>query len=290
MFELSKILLPVDFSGRSIGAAQYAKSLMQRFHSELHIVHVVDLRVFRAYGMGNDRAAAFEFAPEFQKDAEHELGSFLLDELRDLNVKRTLLYGDTADEIVTYSTSEGVGLIVMPTHGHGAFRRFLLGSVTAKVLHDADCPVWTGAHMETTPMLESVGLDRNLRAIDPVNQDCSALSWAWDFAREVGAQVKIIHALPPLYAIESPSRGEAVKQQMAMDAKAEIRKLQQKVGSEAEIEVVEEEASKAIAAQAEQWNANLVVISRGAATGVLGRLRGRSYAIIRESPCPVVSI
>ena len=28
----------------------------------------------------------------------------------------------------------------MPTHGYGPFRRFILGSNTAKVLHDADCP------------------------------------------------------------------------------------------------------------------------------------------------------
>ena len=28
--------------------------------------------------------------------------------------------------------------IVMPTHGYGTFRRFILGSITAKVLHDSD--------------------------------------------------------------------------------------------------------------------------------------------------------
>ena len=40
-------------------------------------------------------------------------------------------------------------VILMPTHGYGPFRRFILGSNTAKVLHDADCPVWTGVHLET---------------------------------------------------------------------------------------------------------------------------------------------
>ena len=43
---------------------------------------------------------------------------------------------------------------MMPTHGRGPFRRFVLGSVTAKVLHDAPCPVWTSAHLDenSTPM------------------------------------------------------------------------------------------------------------------------------------------
>ena len=36
----------------------------------------------------------------------------------------------------------------MSTLGEGAFYRFLLGSVTAKVLHESHCPVWTGAHLE----------------------------------------------------------------------------------------------------------------------------------------------
>ena len=40
---------------------------------------------------------------------------------------------------------------MMPTHGYGIFRSLLLGSVTAKVLHDAACPVWTGVHVEETP-------------------------------------------------------------------------------------------------------------------------------------------
>jgi nucleotide-binding universal stress UspA family protein len=33
----------------------------------------------------------------------------------------------------------------------GIFYRFLLGSVTAKVLHETECPIWTGAHLESTP-------------------------------------------------------------------------------------------------------------------------------------------
>jgi hypothetical protein len=59
--------------------------------------------------------------------------------------------GDPAREITDYAQEQGADLIMMPTHGYRTFRSLLLGSVTAKVLHDAACPVWTGVHVEDSP-------------------------------------------------------------------------------------------------------------------------------------------
>jgi len=41
---------------------------------------------------------------------------------------------------------------------------------------------------------------------------------------------------------------------------------------------------------AERVQADLLVIGRGSAAGIFGRLRTNAYAIIRQSPCPVVSV
>ena len=56
--------------------------------------------------------------------------------------------GDAATRIAEVERERGLDLIVMPTHA-GVFRRMLLGSTTAKVLNDADCPVLTTQHAET---------------------------------------------------------------------------------------------------------------------------------------------
>lgn len=98
-----------------------------------------------------------------------------------------------------------------------------------------------------------------------------------------------MHALPPLYRID-PYFGEEVTLQMTGHAEAEIQKAQDGVGSQAEVEIVPGETPKAVCAMAKGWSADLVVIGRGARTGILGRLRSQSYAIIREAPCPVVSV
>ena len=289
MFELSKVLLPVDFSQRSIDAAQYVKAIACRFHSELHIVHVIDLRVYGVYGVINERNTSIGLAPDCQEQAVQEIENFLADEFRNLTVLRHILYGDPAREIVRYGIQQNISLIAMATHGRSPFRRFLLGSVTAKVLHDTNLPVWTSAHMHEALNIESLGCDRVMCAIDPENHDYSALAWAWKFGQAVGGQVMIVHALPPLYTVDPYFGGEAISQ-MHRHAQAEISRAQDIVGSKADVEIVVDKVPVAVANLARDWNADLVVISRGRQIGKLGRLRSRSYEIIRESPCPVVSV
>jgi hypothetical protein len=45
-----------------------------------------------------------------------------------------------------------------------------------------------------------------------------------------------------------------------------------------------------IVASAERSQADLLIIGRGAAKGVLGRLRTNAHDLIRESHCPVLSV
>lgn len=286
--QLSKIVLPVDFSDRSIGAAQHAKALACRFQSEVHVVHVVDLRVLGLYGFANDEAAADRFAPGCKQFAQQNIENYLEDELSGLKVKRVLLYGDPAREIVHYAGAEEADLIVLPTHGFGPFRRFLLGSVTTKVLHDAHCPVWTGVHMEGPP--KPAGFARILCALDPWNGDFSALAWAWQFGHVAGAQVRIVHVLPGIYKPDSIHFDDDIRRYVISMAEEQIRQAQQRTGSNAEVEILIGDAPAEVSRLSEAWNADLLVISRGVASAPLGRLRSRSYSFIRESPCPVVSV
>src|SRR5258707_110280 len=65
---------------------------------------------------------------------------------------RFVEFGETVEEILRHIRESGTDLVMMPTHGHGAFRRLLVGSITNKLLHDATCPVWTDAHIEEIPI------------------------------------------------------------------------------------------------------------------------------------------
>jgi nucleotide-binding universal stress UspA family protein len=164
---LSRILAPVAFSPRCHGAAQYAEALACHFHSELILLHVVapPLALYAApEAMAYSTAA--EISAESLERRKLELGAYLGGQCPDIAVSREILEGDPARQIVDYARDRGVDMIVMATHGYGPFRRFLLGSVTAKVLHDAGCPVWTGPHLEEAPEYQTIGFRRIVCAID----------------------------------------------------------------------------------------------------------------------------
>jgi len=60
-----------------------------------------------------------------------------------MRVRTLLLEGRTAEQIVRAARSKRAGMIVIGTHGRTGLTRFLLGSVAARVLAIARCPVLT---------------------------------------------------------------------------------------------------------------------------------------------------
>lgn len=199
---LSKILLPVAFSERCRGAARYADALACHFHAELVLLHVV----MPPYSLdrGAEEAAVYSSAADLVAErvaqSRTELDGFLREAPRDPRVRRIVLEGDPARKIVEYAQAEKVDLIVMPTHGYGPFRRFLLSSVAAKALHDTECPVWTGPHMEKAPAWESITLRNVACALDLGPQSRAVLGWGGGMAQEFGANLALLHAIPTAIA------------------------------------------------------------------------------------------
>ena len=288
MSTISRILAPIAFSARCEGALEYAEALACHFKSELVLLHVV--MPVQAYGFPDAMAIAPELIEDTIAQAKAQLDNFPVS-VKGISVKRDVVEGDPAQRIVQYANDGKFDLIVMPTHGYGPFRRFLLGSVTAKVLHDAHCPVWTGPHLETAPAYEGISFKRVLCAIDLSPTSQHILAWAADFAKEYGSELAVVHAVPnstvSLGGIYfDPEWSTQVKNQ----CRDRIAYLLDEAGQRAEIAVRMGEPGTAVRSAAEELGANLLVIGRGSHPGVLGRLRANAYAILRESPCPVAAI
>jgi nucleotide-binding universal stress UspA family protein len=274
---LSRILLPVDFSERSVGAAHYAGSLACHFRCELVLLHVLVPPQYEFGAVDIAGSMLAELCRDRVQQANSEMGEFLAAELAGLNVRRVVLEGDPSSSIVNFAHNEHCDLIVMPTHGYGPFRRFILGSVTAKVLHDADCPVWTGVHLEDARAALSIPIGNILCAVDLGPQSGKTIAWAGHMAREFGARLTLLHALPC---------GPDIR----LAAGEELRMLQAAAGVETDSLLEAGEPSQVICDATSRLRSDVLVIGRGSAAGVYGRLRTNAYALIRQSPCPVVSV
>lgn len=286
---LSHILAPVDFSEKSECAARYAGALQKRFGSRITLLHVLPPPHYEFGAMEVGGSVLEELFRSRAEQAKKDLDAFLAEELPPESVERLVVEGDPAAKIVRTAHDLAVSLIVMPTHGYGTFRRFILGSVTAKVLHDADCPVWTGVHMEAA-RVEDVRLEKVAIGLDLRSQSERTLMWARRFSQEVGAEVALLHVMPFL---EGPG-GEPVdpewQRRMESAAQEEIQGLMKRLGWEAPVRIACGDVPETVCRLAQEWGADLLVIGRGSASGVLGRLRANAYSIIRQSHCPVVSV
>lgn len=294
MLAMRRILLPVDFSERSESAGRQAAALARHFQSKIVVLHAQPPLSYH-YGAGA-LDGAYIGAPELLAEAterkRRELEGFLADELGDFAVRRVLMEGEPARRIVQFAAEEKTDVIVMPTRGHGPFRRFILGSVTAKVLHDVECPVWTGVHLEPLPASDSIPIRTVLCAVDLSDHSRKTLCWAAQMAAEFGAHLALVHATASMELSGAGGKYFTPEWRNALVAYAsdEIARLQEAVGTAAEVFIESGDVPKTVRLAAEESHADLLVIGRSPSRGIAGRLRTNAYAIIRESPCPVVSV
>jgi nucleotide-binding universal stress UspA family protein len=278
MFHLKRILFPVDFSDRSLRAASYAEAFAGRFDAELVLLHVIEPPTYNST-MDDLR----EIRPE-------QIETFFGPELKQLRTTRAIERGEAGRTIVEYACKNNVDLIMMPTNGLGIFRRLIIGSNTAKVLHDADCPVWTGIHLENAPPLDEIKCRRVLCAVDLKPVSAKVLDWAHWMAQEYQAELVVTHVTPEMAGGAARYFDGAFDAAMREEAAKAIDELQKTVGSNAEVRIETGDPAATVACIAKDVGADLLVVGRKPERGFVGRLATHTYSIVRQSPCPVVSV
>jgi nucleotide-binding universal stress UspA family protein len=283
MPKIEHILFPYDFSHPCTLVAPYVRAVACRFGAKVTLLGVIPV-VWdkRAQDMpilttgipaeelkGHlDRAAAAGFAG--------------------LPVETSTMLGDAAFKIVQFARTRPVDLIMMPTHGLGTFRTVLIGSVTAKVLHDSKCPVWTAAHTEQQ---SSPDVPRTiLCAVDRTEETVKVMQWAAEFSQKMGATLKLLHVVSPVSDILSLPSERRLQEEVRDEAGNQIESLRRGIGVDAPIRVAVGKLTETVTEEARQEQADLVIIGRGSLPNALGALHSHAYGIIQESPCPVLSV
>src|SRR5215471_17193044 len=106
MQSLDKILLPVDFSARSAGAAHYAKALAGHFHSELILVHALTPLYSDMGGMEVTGSMLVDVYRNRAAQAALELDGFATAHLAGKKVRCAVLNGDPSAQVVDLAHQE----------------------------------------------------------------------------------------------------------------------------------------------------------------------------------------
>jgi len=291
MLSIQKILVPVVFTDTSKHVAHQAAWLARRFHAEVILLHVVPPLIYPAGILeSGHEITARDLHAHIIQQAQKNLDEALQPELDGLAVTRVLIRGDPAREIVETARDRNVDLIVMSTHGYGAFYRLLLGSVTAKVLHESPCPVWTGAHVEETTT-SAFSIRRVLCSVDLGLHSHHTVSLAAQMAAAVEATLTLVHITD---SVEHFGPGGSYvdpvwKERLVGFAAKDIAKVQQEAGTNAEVIIDSGNVTELLNRAAEQTKADVLIVGHIPGRSHLGD-NGNGYGIIRASHIPVLSL
>jgi nucleotide-binding universal stress UspA family protein len=277
------ILFPVDFSVRCNAFKPSVLSMATQFGATLTLMHSVQLPAAWYSAVEASYAALLDM-PALKEDLRKQLETYLETPDPSITITSVVEEGDPANCAVAFAEKHNVDLIMMPTHGCGLFRRLLLGSVTAKILHDAKCAVWTSAHSEdgtTAGLFDGKSI---ICAIDLSPESVNLIRYADDLARRFSAKLRLVHAVAVI-----PAR-HGFRSLVLQEAHDRILNLQKEAGTNLDVKVEGGVISTVVSNAAQRFDGDLVVIGRGGLQHTLGRLRTNAYSIIRDSPCPVLSI
>ena len=143
MVALKNILVATDFSEPSGVALAYGRDLARSYSARLHVLHVVE-DVMMRYGAESGFALP-QVQTDLERVARRDLEALITDDdRRTLDLVAVVESGvNIADAVVGYAKVNEIDLIVTGTHGRGAVKHFLMGSVAERVVRTAPCPVLT---------------------------------------------------------------------------------------------------------------------------------------------------
>lgn len=139
---INKILVPVDGSKQSDKALEFACNLAEKYGATLLIQHTVETTLHEHAMFMGSAGFAFDLdEEEIQKagKAVIEAATKIVDQHGHVAAETVIAHGSPAHNIVEYAKGNKVDMIVMGSRGLSDFGGLMLGSVSHKVSHLADC-------------------------------------------------------------------------------------------------------------------------------------------------------
>lgn len=136
VFQLKKILVPIDFSDCSRKALQYALPFARQFDASLELLCVVETRIPAAEMVDLNSAR-----DQMLANASQEFEALQQTLPEDVVSKAVVREGLPQAEIINAARQSGADLIILSTHGRTGLSHVILGSTAEYVVRYAPCPV-----------------------------------------------------------------------------------------------------------------------------------------------------
>lgn len=140
---INSIVVPLDGSSLAEQMLPTVSFWAQALDVEVTLIRAFEFPASAYYGSEN-------YLPDynaFREEARKEAADYLKEKANALigegvrTVSTRTIEGPAADEIIGYAQTEPRAVIAMSTHGRSGMRRWILGSVTEKVVRHGDDPV-----------------------------------------------------------------------------------------------------------------------------------------------------
>ncbi len=273
-------------------------ALAETHDAELHLLHASVLHASDPANPSHHFPEMESLTSELEERADARMKEIVEEHAPEpLTVVREQRRGISAPPVILeYVEEQDVDLVVMGTHGRRGLRHLMLGSVTEEVVRRAPCPVLTAREQEEPATV--AGFETILAPVDFSEHSELALEHAVGLAREVDADLQILHVVEeityPDFYYPAPATGE----QMATEIRERVsERLQEalgrieELGVRAGVHVVEDRPAPGIADFAEESGADLVVVGTHGLTGVKRALLGSvAEGVIRRSVPPVLTV
>jgi nucleotide-binding universal stress UspA family protein len=287
MLPFRKILFPVDYSAPCQAVIPYVQEMAGHFSAELTLCHAY--APLAAIAESELLVTDPELETKVHAREQDRLRQFAGQAFPGQKVEAMVELGEPGAVIDRLAQQQRADLVMLGTRGHGPLRRFLMGSITAKVLHDVSTVVWTGAGAALSDHPVRIPYRSIVCALDDSQEAEGVLRAAAFIAHAYDAQLWIVHVVPTPPAYPDIDLDEHTKQ-LTNASQSRLVELKAKLGVDAPHSVIDALLADGIHLEVVRRKADLLVTGRGHSIGTFSRLWSHLYAIIRDSPCPVLSI
>jgi nucleotide-binding universal stress UspA family protein len=136
LFDVQKVVVPIDFSDESFAALEAALEIANNQASKVFVVHVLAELSPAEPGVIWGEISNENRARHVEEALEERLSD---ERYRGINVH--VAFGDAGYRIAHFAEAIEADLIVIPSHGRTGLERLLIGSVAQRVIQFSHCPV-----------------------------------------------------------------------------------------------------------------------------------------------------